>query len=205
MNGHLTELRRQKARRNPKRSVRPVLEGLEDRLLMYAANGGLWTYGSRITYSFVPDGTSVGGVSSNLFSTLNAVASTATWESAFQKAAALWSSYANINIAQVSDNGSAIGAMGNQQDDSRFGDIRISMIPQSGSVLAFAFPAPRRTTAAPTRATSCSTRTIAWKINSDYDVETVAIHEMGHAPRPRTTRRTSGPTCMPSTTTRSRR
>ena len=71
------------------RAARPRVEGLEDRLLMFATSGAEWTYGSRITYSFVPDGTSVGGPTSTLFSTLNGYYSTATWEAAFQKAAAL--------------------------------------------------------------------------------------------------------------------
>ena len=40
-----------------KRSARPLLESLEDRLLLYSAYGGTWAFGSRITYSFMPDGT----------------------------------------------------------------------------------------------------------------------------------------------------
>ena len=44
-----------------KRSARPLLENLEERLLLYSTYGGTWTYGSRITYGFMPDGTSVGG------------------------------------------------------------------------------------------------------------------------------------------------
>src|SRR5437762_1988898 len=138
MLGRSNQHRRPKSRR----TVRPTLEGLEDRKLLYATLGGSWTYGSRITYSFVPDGTSVGGVSSNLFATLNAVTTTATWEQQFEKAAAIWSSYAHINLALVSDTGAAIGTLGNQQDDSRFGDIRISMIPQTGGTLAYTLLPP---------------------------------------------------------------
>ena len=55
-----------------KRTVRPLLENLEDRVLLYSTYGGDWTYGSRITFSFAPDGTSVGGTPSVLFQTLNA-------------------------------------------------------------------------------------------------------------------------------------
>ena len=55
-----------------RRAVRPLVEGLEARLLLYSDLGDQWTYDSRITYSFMPDGTSVGGVPSVLFQTLNA-------------------------------------------------------------------------------------------------------------------------------------
>ena len=54
------------------RSARPLLENLEDRVLLYSTYGGDWAYGSRITYSFAPDGTSIGGTPSVLFQTLNA-------------------------------------------------------------------------------------------------------------------------------------
>ena len=56
------------------------LEGLEDRVLLYANLGVEWPNPSLVTYSFMPDGTSVGGVPSSLFATFNAVAPTATWK-----------------------------------------------------------------------------------------------------------------------------
>ena len=130
------------AKPTAKRKARPVLEALEDRLLLYSTLGGNWVYGSRITYSFVPDGTSVGGTPSVLFQTLNARFPTATWQQQFQKAAAVWQAVTNINMAQVTDNGTAIGANGNQQDDPRFGDIRISAIPLSSGTLAVSSAAP---------------------------------------------------------------
>ena len=82
------------SRPSQKRSARPLLENLEDRLLLYSAYGGTWVYGSRITYSFMPDGTSVGGTPSALFQTMNAKFATATWELQFQKAAAVWQAVA---------------------------------------------------------------------------------------------------------------
>ena len=48
--------------------------------MLYSTLGGQWTYGSRITYSFMPDQTSVGGTPSTLFQTLNAKFATATWQ-----------------------------------------------------------------------------------------------------------------------------
>lgn len=161
-------------------SVRPAIEGLESKLLLYATLGANWTFGSRITYSFVPDGTNVGGYSSNLFSTLNAKFSTATWQAQFQKAAAMWETYANINLVNVSDNGAAIGSGSYQQGDPGFGDIRISMAPLGSSQLACAFLPP------PINGGSDAgdiifNSSINWQINSNYDIMTVALHEFGHA------------------------
>ena len=96
------------ARITGRRRSKPKLEGLEDRMML-TASGGLWSMPDRITYSFVPDGTNIGGVSSNLFTTLNKVAPTVTWQQAIQKAAAVWSSYANINLSLVPDNGTSAG------------------------------------------------------------------------------------------------
>src|SRR5512135_1809490 len=105
---HLSRLapRREHARRASVRSTRPTLEALEDRkLLSFSLEGGHWTYGSRITYSFMPDGTNIGGVPSNLFRTMEAAYPSspnpdAAWELQFQKAAAIWQAVTNINLAQ---------------------------------------------------------------------------------------------------------
>ncbi len=162
------------------RRARPQLEGLEDRLLLYATLGANWTYGIRITYSFVPDGTSIGGVPSVLFQSLNAKFATADWQREFQDAAAVWQSVANVNLVQVPDNGSPLGATGNQQGDSRFGDIRISAIPLSYGTMGAAFSPP------PINGGSAAgdvvlNSTMSWQINAHYDLKTVAIHEIGHA------------------------
>jgi hypothetical protein len=185
MMGSLKALRRKKdraPRSSRSRSIQPRLEGLEDRMLLYATEGAMWQFSSRVTYSFVPDGASIGGVSSNLFATLNSVAPTATWQAQFEKAAATWETYANINLAQVSDNGEALGAVGAQQGDPNVGDIRISMIPMgTNGTLAFAMlpPTVNGGTAAGDIVFNSS---YPWSINgSGYDMETVAIHEMGHA------------------------
>jgi hypothetical protein len=163
-----------------KRKARPLLEALEGRLLLYSTLGGQWAFGSRITYSFVPDGTSIGGTPSVLFQTLNARFPTATWEAQFQKAAAVWEATTNINLVQVSDNGSPLGVNGNQQDDPRFGDIRISMIPLGSGTLAEAMLPPPFNGGSDAGDVVFNSN-IVWQINSSYDLETVAIHEIGHA------------------------
>src|SRR3954469_4532982 len=118
-----------RSRKASARTARPVLEALEDRLLLYGTLGAQWIYGSRITYSFMPDQTSVGGTPSTLFQTLNARFATATWQAQFKQAALLWENVTGINLALVSDNGAAVGSSGNQQGDSHFGDIRIGAVP----------------------------------------------------------------------------
>ncbi len=163
-----------------KRSTCPLLENLEDRVLLYSAYGGTFVYGSRITFSFMPDGTSVGGTPSALYQTLNAKFSQATWQLQFQKAAAVWQAVANINLSQVSDNGSPEATNGNQQDDPRFGDIRIGMINLGSGVLAETLlPPPFNggTDAGDMFLNSAA----SWQINTTFDLETVAIHEFGHA------------------------
>ena len=163
-----------------KRLAQPILELLEPRLLLYSDLGDQWTYDSRITYSFMPDGTSVGGISSVLFQTLNAKYATATWEGQIEEAASLWETVSNANLALVSDGGEADGINGDQQDDPRFGDIRIGMVPLGTGVLAETFlppPANGGTDAGDILFNS----TINWQINSSYDLMTVAAHEFGHA------------------------
>ena len=148
--------------------------------MLYSAYGGHFVYGSRITYSFMPDGTSVGGTPSVLFQTLNAKFSTATWGLQFQKAAAAWQAVANINLSQVSDNGSPEACNGNQQDDPRFGDIRIGMINLGSGALGATF-LPPPFNGGTDAGDMFLNSTASWKINTDYDLETVAIHEFGHA------------------------
>jgi Matrixin len=163
-----------------RRGARPILEALEQRLLLYSDLGDKWTYDSRITYSFMPDGTSVGGVSSVLFQTLNAKYATTTWEGQIEDAASLWETASNANLAVVSDAGEAVGSNGDQQDDPRFGDIRIGMVPLGAGILAETF-LPPTANGGTDAGDILFNSTINWQINSSYDLMTVAAHEFGHA------------------------
>ncbi len=163
-----------------KRALAPIPEILEGRLLLYAALGDQFVYSSRITYSFMPDGTNVGGVPSALFATLNAKYPTATWEAQIEQAASIWENAANLNLALVSDGGEAVGSSGDQQDDPRFGDIRIGAVPLGSGTLAVTFlppPANGGTDAGDILLNS----NINWQVNSNYDLMTVMAHEFGHA------------------------
>jgi hypothetical protein len=164
-----------------RRQRHPSIEGLEDRLLLYAANGGRWQNPALITYSFAPDGTSIGGVPSTLNQAMAARGiSTASWQAAFQKAAAFWESVANVNLVQVPDGGQAFGTAGDQQGDPRFGDIRIGGAPDKSGNLASAFLPPAYNGGTVAGDIVFNTNA-AWQVNNDYDVLTVAIHEIGHA------------------------
>ena len=48
------------------------VEALESRMVLYSASGNVWPHPELVTISFVPDGTSLNGYSSNLFATFNA-------------------------------------------------------------------------------------------------------------------------------------
>jgi hypothetical protein len=156
------------------------LEQLEPRILLYSTLGGQWTYSSRITYSFMPDGTSVGGVPSTLYQTLNATAPTASWKQQIEAAASLWENVTNVNLALVSDDGAAEGASGEQQDDPRFGDIRIGAVPLSSGVLAVTF-VPPPVNGGTQAGDILLNSNVDWQINSNYDLMTVVAHEFGHA------------------------
>jgi hypothetical protein len=157
--------------RSRKRAIAPSPEILEGRLLLYSKLGDQFTYSSRITYSFMPDGTSVGGVPSSLFATLNAKYPTATWETQIEQAASIWENAANLNLALVPDGGEAVGVSGDQQDDPRFGDIRIGAVPMSSGTLAVTFlppPANGGTEAGDILLNS----NVNWQVNSNYDLIT---------------------------------
>ena len=92
----------------------------------------------------------------------------------------MWETAANVNLALVPDGGEPVGTNGDQQDDPRFGDIRIGAIPLGSGILAETFlppPANGGTDAGDILFNSQAT----WNINSTYDVMTVAAHEFGHA------------------------
>src|SRR5262245_57154928 len=83
-------LRKSKSARAPKTShprcrTRPTLTALEDRLTPYTLSGFSWA-DPNVSASFIPDGTAMlGGYTSSLFATLDAIAPTATWQREFDR------------------------------------------------------------------------------------------------------------------------
>lgn len=162
------------------RAAQPVLEGLEGRVLLYSATGDVWPNPSLVTYSFMPDGTNVGGVSSNLFATLNAYYPTATWENIFAKAAASWEEEANVNLSPVSDDGLPEGSGNYIQGSPNFGDIRIGAIPMPAGDLAYTLLSPPTSQGSVTGDIFFNSN-VNWSSSTGYDLLTVALHEFGHA------------------------
>src|SRR5260370_33034839 len=88
----MTKLTR--ARASPRlpwiRRAFPRIEELESRVVPYSVSGNAWPNAQLITLSFVPDGTNLGGATSNLFATFNAKWATSTWQNQILKAAQVW-------------------------------------------------------------------------------------------------------------------
>jgi len=114
-----------------------ALEQLETRLVP-AIFGVPWSDARHLTISFVPDGTSVDGVGSNLFASMPG--NTQAWQAEILRAVETWAQYANIDVNVVADSGDPLGTPGATQGDPRFGDIRISAKPLSDNVLAITMP-----------------------------------------------------------------
>ena len=85
-----------------RRSFKPAMEGLEQRWVPYATASSAWA-NANVSYSFMPDGTSTEGYTSSLYSELNAVAPTATWQREFAKALQTWANVTNLNFHMVTD------------------------------------------------------------------------------------------------------
>jgi hypothetical protein len=97
--------------RRPKRGRPLVVESLESRLVLFAVSGNAWPNPATITISFMPDGTNLGGVGSNLFSTFNANPKLAgQWQNQILSAAQVWAQQTNINFVVVPDNGAPSGS-----------------------------------------------------------------------------------------------
>ena len=175
--------RRSTTRSAPRRQARPRLEGLEDRVVPYAASGNFWPNPQLVTISFVPDGTNLGGYASNLFAAFNArFGSPTTWENVILKAAQSWAQQTNLNFAVVADSGADSGSGLFQQGDPTMGDIRIGGFDmQNSGMLALAYMPPPVNNYSIAGDIGINTAQ-TFNINgNDYDLYTVMAHEIGHA------------------------
>src|SRR4051794_4550681 len=108
----------------PRLSRCPALESLESRVVLFSASGNAWLNPAAVTISFMPDGTDLGGLGSNLFSTFNANPRLAgQWQSQILRAAQVWAQQTNLNLVVVPDNGAPSGSGDYQEGDPSYGDI----------------------------------------------------------------------------------
>ncbi|MCI0464381.1 MAG: matrixin family metalloprotease [Gemmataceae bacterium] len=159
-----------------------MVESLEARVVAYAVTGNVWPHPELITISFQPDGTNLGGPTSNLFATFNGrFGSTSAWQNQMLKAAQLWAQQTNLNFAVVADSGAASGTGSYQQGDAAFGDIRIGGFAFNSGILALGYLPPKVNNYSIAGDIGFNTSQ-PFNINSlDYDVLTVMAHELGHA------------------------
>src|SRR5262245_2534139 len=123
-----------------------AVESLESRLVSYATSGSAWPHPNLVSISFVPDGTNLGGVTSNLFATFNAKWSTSVWEAQIIRAAKEWAQQENLNFTIVSDSGAVTGFGSYEQGDPTIGDIRIGGYNfGTGTLAATYLPPPANT------------------------------------------------------------
>jgi len=147
----------------------------------YTVSGNLWPNPQLISISFMPDGTNLGGVTSNLFSTFNGrFGSASTWQNQILKAAQVWAPQTNINFAVISDSGAASGSGNYQQGDPTMGDIRIGGYNFGNSTLAQAFSPPPVNNYSIAGDIAFNTAQ-TFNIGATYDLFTVAVHEFGHS------------------------
>jgi matrixin len=162
------------------------LEQLESRVVPYSVSGNAWPNPQLVTLSFVPDGTWMttnngANVYSNLFATFNAkFGSPAAWEGAIITAAQTWAAQANLNLSVVSDNGIPAGQGNYQQGDPGMGDVRIGGFAFSTKYLAGTYLPPSANNYSIAGDMNFNTAQ-TFNIGTTYDLQTVALHEFGHA------------------------
>jgi hypothetical protein len=155
-----------------------VLEQLDDRCVP-AVFDVPWYDPRHLTLSFAPDGTGTSNGASNLFQSFDAQLPQAVWEGEILQAVQAWSSVANINVGVVTDGSEAFGTPGAIQGDSRFGDIRIGGAPMALSTLAMTTPSDPFLSG--TLAGDILFNTAVNLTDPNYNLYSVALHEVGHA------------------------
>jgi hypothetical protein len=156
-----------------------IVTQLEDRTVP-AMFGTTWVDPNNITFSVVPDGTSVDGAQSTLNATLAATMSQSVWNAQIQQAFQTWVNAAGIDVSQRWDDGAPVGVNTPIQGSSQFGDIRISAVPLSNNVVAIANPPDL---VSPWRGEIVLNSNLTFSADGaagTYQLYTVMLHEIGH-------------------------
>jgi hypothetical protein len=183
MNIHRWFDKRSKAPAPRRKRTRPLaLESLESRLVAYSASGNMWPNPQLITISFMPDGTNLGGMGSNLFSTFNSNPKlNGQWQNIILKAAQVWAQQTNINFEVVPDDGAPFGSGADEQGDPEFGDIRIGGYNFGNPTLGWTYQPPPVNDFSMAGDMFLNTSQKFTVGSAGYDLFTVATHEIGHA------------------------
>ncbi len=169
-----------------KRTFSPSVSSLESRILLYAVSGDAWPFPSHVTISFMPDGTDLGGQTSDMEATMAANThglSGGVWKTEILRGAQQWAINAGVSLSLVSDDGADWGEGDYQQGDPGHGDIRIGGYGSGtafGSHLAYAILPPPDNNFDLAGDIMFNTD-YSWANGGAYDLQTVAIHEIGHA------------------------
>jgi hypothetical protein len=166
--------------------LRLSLEQLEARVTP-AVWGVPWPDPAHMTLSFVPDGTDISGTPSVLFQKLNVQALPVFWQQQVLAGFQTWAQYGNnVNVRVVTDGGQPLGITGAPEGDARFGDIRIAMRPLATTAIAMSQPFTWTGSTWSGDIVLNSnygfgiSGTPTFKPNSQVDLLTVMVHEMGH-------------------------
>ncbi|HEV3342168.1 MAG TPA: matrixin family metalloprotease, partial [Pirellulales bacterium] len=163
-----------------KQKRRGTIERLESRYAL-TQFGVAWPDPQHLTFSFVPDGTPVGGHrTSDLFAALNDASGAGDWQTAVMQALQTWAANANVNFAPVPDGGERLGIPGLAQGDPRFGDIRLAAAPLSSDEVALGTPFSFAAGTLSGDILFNSHYQFGESPGAQYDLFSIALHEVGH-------------------------
>ncbi len=164
-----------------KRTFRPTLEGLEERIVPYALSGFQWA-NDNISASFMPDGTADGVAGgSNLFASLKRDGlSLANSQLQYARALQTWADVTPLNFHFVSDDGLPANTLRTPtQGDPDFGDIRYGGAFMGGVSYTY-LPY-----GGPLAGSSFLATDVTWGTSGSpgtyNDLYSIILHETGHA------------------------